>query len=85
MSNTYVLDILERAVKTAAQAAFALISSTEVLGLFEMNWGDIASATGLAALASVLASLASSGFGRGNGTASLVPTVVDGAPNRYIP
>lgn len=79
MASTYLLDIVERASKTAAGTAVALLT-TNVIGIMDADWGQVLSLSGMTAVVSVLASIASSGFGRGNGTASLVPTVVDGAP-----
>lgn len=74
MASVYVLDTVERAVKTAAQSAVALVSAGG-LGVLDVDWGQVASVSGLAAIVSVLTSVASSGFGRGNGTASVLPTV----------
>lgn len=76
MASTYVLDVVERAVKTAAQSAVALLTAGAT-GVLDVDWGQTGSVAGLAAVVSILTSLASGGFGRGNGTASLVPGVVD--------
>ena len=75
MASTYVLDVTERAVKTAAQSAVGVLSAG-ALGVLDVDWGAVGSVAGLAAVVSVLTSIASSGFGR-NGTASLVEGVVD--------
>ena len=63
-------DAVERAVKTAAQTAVALIG-TGSLGLFEIDWVQIGSVTAVAAILSVLTSVASDPVGD-SGTASLV-------------
>lgn len=52
----------ERAVKTFAQAAVALLTA-DATGLLGVDWGQTASVAGLAALVSVLTSVASSGTG----------------------
>lgn len=52
----------ERAVKTFAQAAVALLTA-DATGLLGVDWGQTASVAGLAALVSVLTSIASSGAG----------------------
>ncbi|KZL33234.1 MULTISPECIES: holin [Rhodococcus] len=67
--KTYLLDIAERATKTAAQSALATLGIGQ-LGWLDVDWQGVASVSGLAALMSVLTSIASGGFGRG--TASLV-------------
>lgn len=46
----------ERAVKTAAQSAAALLS-VGYAGLLDVDWAGVASASGLAALLSLLTSL----------------------------
>lgn len=53
---------VERAVKTAAQAglAFFVVGQTDLLGL---DWQVVLSGAGVAAVASVLTSLASAPFG----------------------
>lgn len=50
---------LERAAKTAAQTAVALVGTTAV-GVLEVDWAQTASAAALAALLSVLTSIGSS-------------------------
>lgn len=81
-TRTFLLDTAERALKTAAQAAAALLLNSAV-GLFDIDWADAAATVGTAALVSVLTSLASSGIGS-NGTASLVRSVVDDGSGRHI-
>ena len=49
----------ERALKTAAQVALALLSADHLLGVLDVDWQATGSATLLAALLSVLSSIAS--------------------------
>jgi len=63
-------DATERAVKTAAQTAVALIG-TGMVGVLDVDWAQIASVSALAALLSVLTSIGSDPFAD-RGTASLV-------------
>lgn len=51
----------ERAVKTFAQSAAALLTANAV-GLLDADWTGIASVSGLAALVSVLTSVGSAGL-----------------------
>lgn len=62
LSKTFWKDAAERAVKTAAQTAIALIG-TELVGVIEVDWVNIASVSGVAALVSVLTSVASAPVG----------------------
>ena len=57
----FLRDMLERAVKTAAQSAAAIIGSCAVIS--EIDWMLVLSGTGVAMLLSVLTSVASRGFG----------------------
>ena len=52
----------ERAVKTFAQGAGALLVG-EGLGLVNVDWATVGSVAGLAAVASILTSVASAPFG----------------------
>jgi hypothetical protein len=52
----------ERAVKTVAQSAVALITANAT-GLLDVDWVQLASVSGLAGLVSVLTSVASAPFG----------------------
>lgn len=54
----------ERATKTIAQAAIALIG-TSALGILDVDWQAVASASALAGIVSLLTSVASSGVGGG--------------------
>jgi hypothetical protein len=76
MASTFIRDTAERVVSTAAQAAIAVIGAGE-LGLFEVNWENVGSVAGLAAVLTVLKALAA-GWTVPNGTASFVPEVVAG-------
>lgn len=47
----------ERAAKTLAQTALAAITASQVVGLFEVDWVQIVSISGLAAVMSLLTSV----------------------------
>lgn len=70
MTRTYLKDLAERAVKTFAQALVAVLSAGS-MDLLSVPWTAALSTAGLAALLSVLTSVASAGFGDLN-SASLV-------------
>lgn len=55
----------ERSAKTFAQAALALLTG-DGLGVLDINWGDVGSVGLLAAIASVLTSIVTSGMGEPN-------------------
>lgn len=55
----------ERAVKTFAQAALALLTG-DGMGVLDVNWGDVGSVGALAAIASVLTSIVTSTVGEPN-------------------
>jgi hypothetical protein len=55
----------ERAVKTFAQGILALLTG-DGLGILDIDWGQVASVGALAALASVLTSVVTSGVGEPN-------------------
>lgn len=73
LTKAYWLDLLERAVKTAAQALVAFLGVGT--GLLDVDWRAALIATGVAAGMSVLTSLASLRTD-GEGTASAVPNIV---------
>ncbi len=52
-------DTAERAISTAAQAAIGLLSA-DGLGVLDVDWGDVGSVSGLAALIAVLKALVAS-------------------------
>ena len=62
LTRAFLLASLERCLKTFAQTAVALLSS-DAVGLFDVNWASVASAAGMAAVVSLLTSVASSGVG----------------------
>lgn len=62
MTRAYVLAVLERAVKTFCQTLAALLG-VDGLDLLSVDWKQALSAAGLAALLSILTSIASGGFG----------------------
>lgn len=72
LSKPFWKDALERAVKTAAQTAVALIG-TGAVGIIDVDWANIASVSGVAALVSLLTSVASGPIGEPD-----TPSVVRG-------
>jgi hypothetical protein len=71
VSITFVTQLLERAIKTAAQSALAIIAATQ-LDWFHADWKAIAGTIATATVASVLTSLVSMNIGPA-GTPSVVP------------
>ena len=71
MSKAFITQLLERAVKTAAQSALALLAATQ-LDWFHADWEDIAGTIATATVASVLTSLCSMNICP-TGTPSVVP------------
>lgn len=61
-SITFVKNAAERACKTFAQTAVALLTGGG-LGVLNVNWGDVLSVAALAAIASVLTSVVSAPLG----------------------
>ncbi|MDR1754386.1 MAG: holin [Eubacterium sp.] len=74
----FLLDTLERAVKTAAQSAIAAIGTNAVLGV--INWKMVFSVSAVSAIISALTSIASHGFGE-VGTASIINVNKDNNTN----
>lgn len=58
----YAKATAERAIKTVAQSAVALITANAT-GLLDVDWIQLLSVSGLAGLVSVLTSIASAPFG----------------------
>lgn len=73
----YLLAIVERAVKTAAQTFLASVGTTATLG--GVDWRLVGSTVGLATVLSVVTSLASSSFGK-SGPAAFGPETVGDEP-----
>jgi hypothetical protein len=69
-ASSFVKDLAERAVKTAAQTALTVLGA-EQLNVLHVDWETVTGLAGGAALLSVLSSLASLKFGN-TGTASAV-------------
>jgi len=72
-SKKFVVAALERAVKTFAQAAVAFLAAGAT-GLIDVDWVQLASVSGLAALVSVLTSV---GSGAVTGTPSVGGETLD--------
>ncbi|MFC6017810.1 holin [Plantactinospora solaniradicis] len=64
-TSTFWKQAVERAVKTFAQSGVALLTG-DGLGLVNVDWGTTASVAGLAALVSLLTSVATSSIGEPN-------------------
>jgi hypothetical protein len=54
----YLRYSLERAVKTVAQTAVAVITSSQVVGIIDVSWIDVVSVSALAGVLSLLTSIA---------------------------
>ncbi len=73
--KTFLIDMAERAVKTAAQSAIAAIGTTATLG--GVDWATTGSMVAIATILSVLSSVVSYNVGD-TGTASVVSTSSEG-------
>jgi len=57
-SKTFWESAVERAVKTFAQTALALLGTSQVISAIDVNWGEIGGVSLLAAILSILTSIA---------------------------
>lgn len=71
----YLLAILERASKTAAQSALLVLGADQV-NVIAVDWADVVGFAGGGFLLSVLTSIATSGFGS-DGPAAFGPEQVN--------
>lgn len=65
---------LERAVKTFAQAAIALLTGDKVFGILDADWTMVGQVAALALVLSILSSLVSAPIGPDKESPSLVDT-----------
>lgn len=72
-SKTFWADTVERAIKTFAQACVAVLTSN-VVGLLNVDYLTLFSVAGLAAVVSVLSSLASGQVGNTDSASLVVET-----------
>lgn len=70
LSKSFWIDAAERAVKTAAQTAVAMLG-TGLVGIIDVDWQNVASVSAVAAVVSLLSSIASNPVGD-RGTAAVV-------------
>ncbi|WP_049217218.1 holin [Alloscardovia omnicolens] len=73
-TREFMYDTIERAIKTAAQAAIGVLG-TGAVGLLTVDWVNVLSVTAMAALISVLTSIASVGATDTLTPASVVPSI----------
>jgi hypothetical protein len=73
MTKAYLLAVLERAVKTAAQSALLVLGADQINAL-NAQWVDVGGFAAGGFVLSVLTSLATSGFG-GNGPSATTEVV----------
>jgi hypothetical protein len=57
-SKAFWESAIERAVKTLAQTALALLGTSQVISAIDVNWGEIGGVSLLAAVLSILTSIA---------------------------
>ena len=75
-SKTFALAVLERAIKTFAQSAAALLVAAGT-GLLDADWVQIASVSGMAAVVSVLTSVGTGAVTDGSPSVGNVETVAE--------
>lgn len=75
----YLLAMLERAIKTAAQTFLALVG-TNGIGVTDVDWTGVGSAVALAVVLSIVTSLASISLTNANGPAAFGPEQINDEP-----
>ena len=75
-TKSFALAVLERAVKTFAQAAAALLTASGI-GLLDADWLQILSVAGMAAVVSVLTSVGTGAATDGSPSLGNVETVAE--------
>lgn len=78
-SRVFWVSTLERAVKTAAQSAVGILT-VGATGLLDIDWVEVASVVGLAAIVSVLTSIAGSQVGTAGDPSLVKPLEVGDEP-----
>lgn len=73
MTRAYLLAVLERATKTAAQSALLVLGADQINAL-NASWGDVGGFALGGFVLSILTSVATSGFG-GNGPSATTERV----------
>ena len=81
MDKTYIEHVTENAVRAAASAGVGALSSAGLHLIGDVPWYGVVSTAVLAAIMSILTSLAA-GWTTGGGTASFVPSVVAADPDK---
>ena len=76
LSKAFLLAVIERAVKTFAQAAAALLTASGI-GLLDADWLQILSVAGMAAVVSVLTSVGTGAATDGSPSLGNVETVAE--------
>ena len=79
LAKTFWIAAIERAIKTLAQTAAALLTGSAT-GLLEVDWLQLASVAGMAALVSLLTSIASAATT--DGSPSIVSAEVLASPGQ---
>ncbi|MDP4014066.1 MAG: holin [Candidatus Nanopelagicales bacterium] len=77
--------VIERAVKTAAQTAVATIGTAAVLRLQDVDWVDVGSISAVAAILSVLTSVASWEVGAPGPSLGVEEITPPDIPSRIVP
>lgn len=65
-SKAFWLGAFERSLKTFSQTAVAVLMADSVIGLLDVNLGELLSVAGLAAVVSVLTSVGNADYVAGN-------------------